>query len=124
MGICLCRGLVRRTPQLIDTPLRIVRNGKRHQPQSVACPRGMPASTEVLAVMHLRSAQASDCLLSLVEVRLHTGRMHQIRAHLASVHHPLVGDGVYGCESSSSSTTIQCSRMFLHCCCLITGRDD
>ena len=36
------------------------------------------------------------CGLSLVEVHLLTGRTHQIRAHMAHIGHPLLGDGKYG----------------------------
>lgn len=33
---------------------------------------------------------------SILEVELHTGKTHQIRAHLASIGYPIIGDGKYG----------------------------
>lgn len=35
-----------------------------------------------------------------IECRLETGRTHQIRVHMASIGHPLLGDAVYGSEKS------------------------
>ena len=34
--------------------------------------------------------------VTLIEAELETGRTHQIRVHMAYIHHPLVGDEVYG----------------------------
>ena len=46
---------------------------------------------------------------SYLEVRLETGRTHQIRAHFAAIDHPLVGDPTYG-----SGQRLGLSRQFLH----------
>ena len=54
-----------------------------------------PKGAKEIATRYRVLAVSPDEALSLVEVELLTGRTHQIRAHLAHVGHPLVGEGKY-----------------------------
>lgn len=45
---------------------------------------------------------------TLLECRLKTGRTHQIRVHMASIHHPVAGDSVYGPHNCITSLGGQC----------------
>ncbi|HIU32785.1 MAG TPA: RluA family pseudouridine synthase [Candidatus Caccousia avistercoris] len=49
---------------------------------------------------------------SLLEVELLTGRTHQIRAHLASVGHPLAGDGKYGTNAVNRETGFRFQALY------------
>ena len=56
-------------------------------------PGGRDATTHWTALEPLRGA-------TLIEARLTTGRTHQIRVHMASIGHPVLGDPVYGPKKS------------------------
>ncbi len=72
------------------------------------------------AITHYSAQQRIDSKygkFTLLEVRIDTGRTHQIRVHLASLRHPVVGDTLYGAPrqmSAKNETTISLPRNFLH----------
>lgn len=51
------------------------------------------------AITHYKQIQ-SNKRYSMLEVYLDTGRKNQIRVHLSSLHHPIVGDSKYGAQSN------------------------
>ena len=55
----------------------------------------------------------SDQRLALLDVRLETGRTHQIRVHLTHIGHPVLGDRVYG-GMGELSRALGLERPFLH----------
>jgi 23S rRNA pseudouridine1911/1915/1917 synthase len=88
---------------VIDAPI----GRSRQDPLKMAVVAdGRPSRTEY-RVLQLFDGPAE---LAYLECRLETGRTHQIRVHLSSINHPLVGDPTYG----QRRPRLQVERPFLH----------
>ncbi|WP_395001248.1 RluA family pseudouridine synthase [Sphingomonas sp.] len=86
--LAIVNGLPKMEEGTIDAPL--ARSSiNRKKIAIVEAGRGKRAVTHWRRLTPLRDA-------ALVECRLETGRTHQIRVHMASISHPLLGDPVYG----------------------------
>jgi 23S rRNA pseudouridine1911/1915/1917 synthase len=92
--LALVLGVPRAKEGLVNAPIgRDPRDRKR---MSVKAARGREARSS------WRVEEAFDGA-ALLRVRIHTGRTHQIRVHLASLGHPVAGDSTYGGTRTPSS---------------------
>ena len=107
--LAIVTGVPKQSEGVVDAPLaRSATNRKKIA--IVEGDRGKRAVTHWKRLNVLRDA-------ALVECRLETGRTHQVRVHMASIGHPLVGDPVYGRSGKTHGKTLkelQFQRQALH----------
>lgn len=89
--LALCEGRVERDTQEITAPMRLTEKVKVVMEIH---PDGMSSHTTVRVLRRGRLADGAG--ITLVECTPHTGRQHQIRVHLLSIGHPIIGDKIYG----------------------------
>ena len=92
---------IREEEGTIDAP--IGRDPKNRLRNAINYDHGKPAVTHYKVIERFGK-------FTWIEARLETGRTHQIRVHMASVKHPLLGDSLYGPASNKEGA----SRQMLH----------
>lgn len=99
-----------RHPGRVEHPIRVVRIKGDKTVQLGAHPK---AKTAITIYHPLESSRD----LTIVRCKILTGRLHQIRVHLASLGHPVVGDYRYG-RRSAFDKLLPRNRVALHACSL------
>lgn len=98
----------------VDRPIaRAPRDRKRMAVVST----GRPSRTDFHRLARFESSE-------LLRAHLHTGRTHQIRVHLASIGHPVVGDETYGGGGARRPAELPPRRHFLHAAWLVFRHPD
>jgi 23S rRNA pseudouridine1911/1915/1917 synthase len=109
--VALVHGWVKRDRGTISSS--ISRDRVRRTRMTTRYSGGREAITHYFVKERIESAFGK---FTLLEVHIDTGRTHQIRVHLASLRHPVVGDTLYGAprEIREKDTAISLPRNFLH----------
>lgn len=95
---CLVRGKMKKREDILKAYLEKDERKSRVFIRDVKSRDGVEIITGY-KVLSYRQLPDTDEGISSLEIELYTGRTHQIRAHLAHIGHPLVGDGKYGINS-------------------------
>ncbi|MEP6793220.1 MAG: RluA family pseudouridine synthase [Saprospiraceae bacterium] len=98
--LAIVEGRCQQDEGLIDQPLYTQSNGK-----VIISHRGKPSQTQWKVLERFKSN-------SVLEVNPLTGRTHQIRVHLSSIGHPIVGDEVYGSHGPLFLSTLKGRKRF------------
>jgi 23S rRNA pseudouridine955/2504/2580 synthase len=108
--LALVRGVPDRAGGRIEA--RLVKEGENRGEPRVRVSRSRNAMSATTEWTRLASRGGA----ALLSVRLLTGRMHQIRVHLAHIGHPVLGDGRYGDRRENERLRGRCGlwRQFLH----------
>lgn len=100
--LALVRGKLQ-TEQTINSPILSPQRKSKStnlQIRSILSTQGKPAQT------HIKPLEIfGDC--TLVQATPLTGRTHQIRLHLCSIGHPILGDPLYGCEDKYAKAYLE-----------------
>jgi 23S rRNA pseudouridine1911/1915/1917 synthase len=105
--IALAHGWVK--PETGTISSRISRDVVRRTRMTTRREGGREAVTHYVVRQRIDSSAGK---FTLLEVRIDTGRTHQIRVHLASLGHPVVGDTLYGAPQELRGISLK--RNFLH----------
>lgn len=130
--IALVLGKIEKPHGFIDTPIgRSKTDFRKYDTKNIIEPKESLTEYKVLEYLGTANRQVSEPAdrpeneqgvdqYTLILVKLHTGRTHQIRVHLKSIGHPLAGDSLYGSRLRSNSKRGQTleidglNRQFLH----------
>jgi 23S rRNA pseudouridine1911/1915/1917 synthase len=107
--ICLATGNIKDDKGEIKTLIGRANGDKRKQ--KAYLPGEPDSANKREAVTEYKVLQRFE-KYTLLEVEIKTGRRHQIRCHLAFLHHPIAGDKMYGFKDSPVPEGL--TRQFLH----------
>jgi 23S rRNA pseudouridine1911/1915/1917 synthase len=108
--LALVHGYIAPDTGLVDAPL--ARDPRDRLKMAVVEGAGSKQAVTTFRVLERYMAGTHDDGYTLIECKLYTGRTHQIRVHMASIDHAVVGDQMYGRRKLKADRHLE--RQFLH----------